>query len=219
MVKDLIVVGTGGWDVIPLIEDINSACKQFNLIGFLEKDELKHGTELFGYPIVGGDDLLLTEFKHCSVINNVMHTTRAHEVVSKTLEEKYGMHDFPNLIHPSINPKFFSIGRGNILYKGAFIGMGAKIGDFNIIERATIGHETIIGNCNLLATCLVGSRCRIGNYNLIGNSATVANNVRMEDDNEIGTGAVLIKKIKSGKHMMGNPAIDLEVFVKNYLSK
>ena len=218
MIKDLIVVGTGGWDVIPLIEDINSNKKCFNLIGFLEKDESKHGTELYGYPIIGGDELLLTEFKNCAVVNNVMHTTRAHEVITHMLIEKYSVNDFPNLIHPSINQRFFSVGQGNIVYNGAFIGMGAKIGDFNIIEKATIGHETIIGNYNLLAACLVGSRCKIGNYNLIGNSASLTNNVKMEDDNEIGTGAVLLKKIKSGRHMLGNPAIDIEDFVKRYLS-
>lgn len=219
MIKDLVVVGTGGWDVIPLIEDINSEHKQFNLIGFLEKDESKHGTELYGYPIIGGDELLLKEFKHCSVVNNVMHTTRVHEVVTNMLIEKYQILDFPNLIHPSVNPKYFTIGRGNIIYKGAFVGMGVKIGDFNIIERATIGHETTLGNYNLLAACLMGSRCKVGDFNLIGNSASIANNVRMENDNEIGTGAVLLKKIKSNRHMLGNPAIEVEEFVKKYLSK
>ena len=214
MVKDLVIVGTGGWDVIPLIEDINSDSKRFNFIGFLEKDESKHGTELYGYPIIGGDDLLLTEFKNCAVVNNVMHTTRAHELVAKVLKEKFLVKDFPNLIHPSIDPRFFSIGQGNILYKGAFIGMGAQIGSFNIIERATIGHETTIGDYNLLAACLVGSRCKMGNYNLIGNSVSITNNVKMGDDNELGTGSVLVTKIKSGRHLMGNPAIDINEYAK-----
>ena len=217
MMKDLVIVGTGGWDVIPLIEDINAEKQSFNLLGFLEKDESKHGTDLYGYPILGGDELLLTEFKNCAVVNNVMHTTRVHEIITQTLIQKYSINDFPNLIHPTVRTKYSTFGQGNIIYPGAFIGMGVKIGSFNIIERATIGHETIIGNYNLLATCLIGSRCKIGDYNLIGNSASITNNVKMENDNEIGTGAVLMKKIKPSKHMLGNPAIEIEDFIKKYL--
>ena len=39
MVKDLIVVGSGGVDIIKLIEDINSEKRIYNFLGFLEKDE------------------------------------------------------------------------------------------------------------------------------------------------------------------------------------
>ena len=35
MVKDLIVVGSGGVDIIKLIEDINSEKRIYNFLGFL----------------------------------------------------------------------------------------------------------------------------------------------------------------------------------------
>ena len=208
MVKDLVVVGTGGWDVVPLIEDINADKKVFNFLGFLEKDKEKHGQELYGYPILGDDNLLLKECRHCCVVNNVMHTTREQKKVAQMLMDTYSITEFPSLIHPSVRTKYSTVGIGNIIYPGAVLGMGSYIGDFNIIERAIIGHETIIKNYNLLAACLVGSRCKVGSYNLIGN-------VKLGDDNEIGTGAVVITKIKSGHHLMGNPAVEMDDFIKH----
>ena len=93
--KDLIVVGTGGIDIVRLIEGINLDKPVFNLIGFLEKDQSKIGSEILGYPVLGGDELLLTEFSKCAVVNNVMHTPRIHEVITKRIISEYNIADFP----------------------------------------------------------------------------------------------------------------------------
>ena len=85
MVKDLVIVGSGGIDIVRLIENINADKPTFNLIGFLEKDQTKIGTEILGYPVLGDDDLLLTRFSRCAVVNNVMHTPRIHEKITKKL--------------------------------------------------------------------------------------------------------------------------------------
>ena len=89
MVKDLIVIGSGGLDIVRLIEDINLDKKTYNFLGFLEREESKIGTEILGYPVLGNDDLLLGKLKNCVVVNNVMHTTRIHERVSQNLRDKY----------------------------------------------------------------------------------------------------------------------------------
>lgn len=219
MIKDLIVVGIGGIDIVRLIEHINSVKPTFNLIGFLEKDESKIGTEIYGYPVLGGDELLLTEFSKCAVVNNVMHTTRTHEVITKKLMSEYHIQDFPNIISPSIYLKGLDVGIGNIIYGGNSLGTGVKIGDFNILYGALIGHETTLGDYNLIARAGIGSRCRIGSYNLIGNSVTLANSLRMGNDNEIGVGSVVIKNVKDNHHLMGYPAVEMEEFVKRYLTK
>jgi len=219
MVKDLIVVGSGGVDIIKLIEDINSEKKIYNFLGFLEKDESKIGLDIYGYPIIGNDDLLFDKLSHCAVINNVMHTTRIHEKTTNKLIEHYHISDFPNLIHPEIDLRGVEIGIGNIIYKDCRFSIGDKIGDFNIMYSATVGHESIIGNYNLLAKTSVCSRVKIGSYNLIGNSTTLANTVRLGDDNEVGVGSVVMKNYKNGYHLLGYPAIEIEDFVKKYMRK
>ncbi len=59
MVKDLVVVGSGGLDIVRLIEDINADKETYNFLGFLEEDESKIGTEILGHPVLGNDDLLI----------------------------------------------------------------------------------------------------------------------------------------------------------------
>lgn len=217
--KDLVIVGAGGIDIVRLIENINKDKPRFNLIGFLEKDQSKVGSEVLGYPVLGGDDLLLTEFSKCAVVNNVMHTPRIHEMITKRIISEYHITDFPNIISPTIDLRGVELGIGNIVYKGNGLGTGVKIGDFNILYAAQVGHETSIADFNLIARAGIGARCRIGSYNLIGNSVTLANNLRMGDDNEVGVGSVVLKSVKSGHHLMGYPAIELGEFVKKYMVK
>lgn len=217
MVKDLVAVGTGGQDIVRLIEDINEDKKTYNFIGFVEQDESKIGKEVYGYPIIGNDNMLLDKLSHCAVINNVMHTTRIHEKITNKLIEHYHITDFPSLIHPTIKLKGVEIGNGNIIYEGCGFSIGVKIGDFNIMYAASIGHDTCLGNYNLLATTLICSRVRIGSYNLIGNGTTLANYVRLGNDNEIGVGSVVMKNYKNGHHLLGYPAIEINDFVKKYM--
>lgn len=219
MLKDLVVVGTGGLDIVNLLEDINAEKKRFNFIGFLEKDPLKHHTNILGVPVIGGDDLLLTEFKNCSVVNNVMANPRLHESITKMLVEKYGVKDFPSLIHPNVETRGATWGIGNIIYDGSKLGPLVKIGDFNISYSAHIGHESHVGNYNLMANACFGSRCKIGSYNLFGNKSVVTNSCKVGDDNLIGVCSVVMQNIKDGHHLLGYPAIETVDFVRKYMSK
>lgn len=216
--KDLIVVGTGGIDIVRLIEGINLDKPVFNLIGFLEKDQSKIGSEILGYPVLGGDELLLTEFSKCAVVNNVMHTPRIHEMITKRIISEYHITDFPNIISPEVNVKGVDVGVGNIVYKNNGLGTGVKIGNFNIMYAAQVGHESSIGDYNLIARVGIGSRCIIGSYNLLGNAVTLANSLRMGDDNEVGVGSVVMRNVKNGHHLMGYPAIELDEFIKKYMT-
>lgn len=218
MIDDLISVGTGGIDFIRLIEDINSEKKVFNFLGFLEKDESKIGTELLGYPILGSDELLLKEFSHCSVVNNVMNTPRIHAEVTNNLKNIYHVTKFPNLIHPSIDMRFVKIGKGNIIYALSDFGSLVEIGDFNIMYGASVAHESIIGDSNCFAQVRVGARCKIGSCNLFGNGSVVSNLVKIKDNNIIGVGSVVMTNVKSDRHLLGYPAIDANDFVLRNMS-
>lgn len=219
MIKDLVVIGSGGLGIVDLIADINAEKPTFNLIGFLEKDSTKHGTEVLGVPVLGGDDLLLKECKHCSVINNVMANPRLHEVITKMLIEKYGITDFPNLVHPNVERRHSTMGVGNIIYAHSKLSQLVSIGDFNISYSTQIGHETRIGSYNLMARTTFGSRCKIGNYNLFGNMSVVTNSCRVGDDNVIGVCAVVMQHVKNEHRLLGYPAIEEDEFVRRYLVK
>ena len=49
MIIDLVVLGTGNADIIRLIEDINDDKKQYNFLGFIDKNDSLVGSNIFGY--------------------------------------------------------------------------------------------------------------------------------------------------------------------------
>jgi UDP-3-O-[3-hydroxymyristoyl] glucosamine N-acyltransferase len=220
---DLVVLGSGNADIIRLIENINENKKQYNFVGFLEKDISLINTEVLGYPIIGTDDLLLGKLSNCAVINNIMGSTQLHKIIAENIYRKYYITNIPNLVHPNVSIKYAIIGKGNIFYNNVGIAPKVKIGDFNIIYPSTnIGHETVIGNYNLFALNVnIGARCKIGDKNLFGNSSTLSLGLKVNNDNSIGVGSVVIKNIDSDKSLLGNPAIDsLKLFkylIKNNL--
>lgn len=218
MVKDLVVVGSGGLDIVRLIEDINSDGKTFNFLGFLERDKEKIGKEVMGYPVLGNDDLLLDKFFKCAVVNNVMATTGYHEKVQQNLTEKYKISDFPNLVHPTSRSKYADMGVGNIVYENINFGAKAVIGNFNIIyPNSSIGHETYVGDYNLLALNVnIGARCTIGKRNLFANASVVSLGLKLGNDNQVGVGSVLINDLDDNNFVLGNPAISSVIVLKNH---
>lgn len=218
MIKDLVVIGSGGVDIVRLIEDINADKLTYNFLGFLEKDESKIGTEVLGYPVIGNDDLLSNKLNHCSVINNVIATTQIHDSVTRTLREKYHINDFPNLIHPSSISRYTRIGYGNIIYEHVNFGVSTSIGSFNILyPNVSIGHETQIGSYNLLALNVnIGARCTVGDKNLFANASVISLGLKIGDDNMIGVGSVLINDLNNGKSVLGNPAVDSLLVLKKH---
>lgn len=214
MVKDLVVLGTGGVDIVQLIEAVNADKKTYNFIGFLEKDESKIGTEVLGYPVLGNDDLLKNELSKCAVVNNVMHTPVLHQRITERLHNDYKIFDTPNLIHPNVDLNRVELGEGNIIFSNCKLCSAVKIGDFNIFYTVIVNHETVIGDYNLIATVTIGSRCRIGNYNLIGNGSTIANTAKIGNGNNIAVGSVVLRNIGDNQNVMGYPAMDLMDFMR-----
>jgi UDP-3-O-[3-hydroxymyristoyl] glucosamine N-acyltransferase len=215
--KDLVVLGTGNIDIVRLIEDINDDKKIYNFLGFLEKNESLIGTEILGYPVLGNDDYLDSKFSHCAIINNIMNTPQMHKIIAKNIYEKYRITNLPNLIHPSINRQYVTLGnKGNIIYKSVDLATRVKIGNFNIMYPGTnIGHETEIGDSNLFAlNVTVGARTHIGDENVFGNSSTISLGINVGNENLVGVGSVVIRNIYNNESLLGNPAVDQMKFLK-----
>lgn len=217
--KDIIILGTGNLDIIRLIEAINENKPTFNLLGFLEKNESKIGEKILGYPICGNDDLLKTEYKDCGVIINIFQTPQLHNKIYNNIKAEYGIKDFPNLIHPSVVTKYVEIGEANIIYETVDFGTHVVLGNSNIIyPNSAIGHETIIGDSNLVAiNVTIGARSKVGNCNLFSNSSTLSLGLQVGDNNSIGVGSVVIENVSSKQSLLGNPARESAMVIRDYI--
>lgn len=117
-----------------------------------------------------------------------------------------------------------------LIFDNVQIRENVKIGEGCIIDSyAHIGSDAVIGeNCLIQAFSCVAHDCRIGDYSridvrsllvggvVVGNNVTVHTNavvshkVVLEDDSTVAAMSFVIKKVKAGTTVLGNPAKRLE---------
>ena len=117
--------------------------------------------------------------------------------------------EFINLIHQTA--RFYTnakLGKGNFIGAYTVIGNDAQIGDLNMIQSYTvIGHDDKIGNWNRIdthVTCVGG--IIIENHVNIHTSAVISHNVVVESEANVGACSFVIRRVKSGTTVFGNPA-------------
>lgn len=100
------------------------------------------------------------------------------------------------------------LGKGNFIGAFTVIGNDAVVGDYNMIQSYTIiGHDTKVGNYNRIdthVTC-VGGTVIEDDVN-IHTSAVISHGVVIETGAHVGALSFVIKKVKAGTTVMGNPA-------------
>lgn len=100
------------------------------------------------------------------------------------------------------------LGKGNFIGAYTVIGNDVVIGDYNMIQSYTIiGHDARIGDFNRIdtrVTCVGG--IVIGNEVNIHTSAVISHNVKVENKSRVAALSFVIKDVKSGTTVIGNPA-------------
>jgi sugar O-acyltransferase (sialic acid O-acetyltransferase NeuD family) len=100
------------------------------------------------------------------------------------------------------------IGEGSIVGAYTTIGADAKVGKYNLIQSYTvIGHDSIIGNWNRIDThvTLVGGTI-VQDGADIHTSAMISHNVTIENNARVAACSFVIRRVKEGTTVMGNPA-------------
>lgn len=100
------------------------------------------------------------------------------------------------------------VGKGCILCSRVGISCDCKIGDFTIFQdECLVGHDTVIGDfCHFHARAFIAGRVVIGNNVHVGPYALVHPGKKVGADATIGAGSFVIRNVKSGSTVYGNPA-------------
>lgn len=117
--------------------------------------------------------------------------------------------EFFELIHKTARVyKNAKLGKGNFIGAYSVVGNDAVIGDYNMIQSYTVlGHDVRIGSWNRIdthVTCVGG--IVIEDEADIYTSAVISHNVRIETGAHVGALSFVIRKVKAGTTVMGNPA-------------
>ncbi|MEY8311814.1 NeuD/PglB/VioB family sugar acetyltransferase [Oscillospiraceae bacterium 42-9] len=208
--KDLYIVGAGGCgrEVLHIIKDIHRIQgPRWNIMGFLDdtEDPLK-GKEC-DYGVVG--TIQGYQPKDNDVLVMAIASPQAKQKLVPMLLERGAV--FETVIHPRTDlGEFNSIGKGVVIYPDFGMTVNVKIGDYVTLLCCGIGHDVKVGNfATISGTCQLLGGAVIGDRAFLGCGSTILPHAVVENDTYVGAGSVVLRRVKAGKRVFGNPAREM----------
>lgn len=205
--KHLLILGGGGFarDVYNFALNSKGYNESFDVKGFLDIDE--HSLDGFnGYPPILG-----FEGNYNIQENDVFITAIGDNELRKRIVDVVASRggEFVTLIHnTSIIHTNAIIGEGCIIQPNTVIGADTIIGNNTYIQNATIlGHDVQIGSfcridCNVMF--VGGTKC--DDFVTVHTGSVINHNVVIGNHSVVGACSFVIRKVKSGTKVFGNPA-------------
>lgn len=121
--------------------------------------------------------------------------------------------EFMELIHKTARIyNNAQLGKGNFIGAYSVIGNDAEVGDYNMIQAySVIGHDAKVGSWNRIdthVTCVGG--IVIEDEVNIHTSAVISHGVTVGSGAHVGALSFVIRKVKAGTTVCGNPAKKIE---------
>ena len=205
--KHLIIIGAGGMgrQVLSFAKSCNGYGKEYDIKGFLDDNPNALGGFSDYPPVLGTLDSYRIEEDdvfYCSIGD-----VKAKKACINRILAKSG--DFITLIHPTalVSPGV-KIGKGCMIGSYVGIGVGTTIGDFCMIQsKATIGHDVMVGDsCRIDCNVVLIAGVEVEKDVCIHTSSVINHNVKLGEGSTVGALSFVIKNVKPGQTVFGNPA-------------
>lgn len=205
--KGIVVIGASGHGKV--IADIFLTSGEYQVIGFLDDDERKHGQSLLGVEVLGNIKHVLA--LRNSIIGGIIgigHNNKRQEVVTR-LTSLAPWFTFVSAIHPTAKiGQEVTIGDGTTIMAGAVINTSAKVGHHCIINTgACVDHDCVLGDYASIAPhAALGGNVEVCETAAIGINACVIQGVRISKGAIVGAGAAVIRDVAAHHTVVGVPA-------------
>lgn len=203
----LLLMGAANPETIRMVSAVQASDPSVELLGFIDNDPQKAGTEFYGYPVLGGVETIVDHLADdVRLVNLITGSTAAR--YTTTLEAIALGATLTNLIHPSVDLTMTTWGVGNYVQEGVITQAEVEVGDNSSIHMGTVvGHESRIGNSVFLAHAVsVSGSCTIGDGCFVGTNATILPRVTIGRWCVVGAGAVVTRDVPDYSVVVGNPA-------------
>src|SRR5690606_2788249 len=204
----IIIIGGGNVGGF-VINNIHDFTEKFEVVGILDDDLSKVGTELWGVKVLGQIkdlDKVLEQHNKIGIVVSIANPLVKEKIV-KNLNQ-YTQLYYPNFIHKNtwISNKVI-LGKGNIIYPGVSINYETTLKDFVTINmNASFGHNCTLNNYVTISPgANLAGFTNVGETTFIGIGASIIQGTRIGKWCTIGAGAVIIKDVPDGATVVGNP--------------
>ena len=205
--KHLVIAGAGefGRELYWTIQGAKGFGTEFDIKGYIDDAPNSKKTDILLAPCFGTIDeyeVMSDDVFACAVANPV-----AREHVVRKLLQKGG--DFIDIIHETtIIHGTVVCGKGVIMCPNTMVGDRSVVGDYVVLNAFSgIGHDCKIGDFTcIMSHCTIMGHTEIGQRVFLGGSAGTVPKAKIGDDAYVGAGSMVLRKVKAGSKVFGNPA-------------
>lgn len=205
--EKILIVGAGGFgrEVHNWIIDSKENYPNWELVGFIDDDL----SALDGYSYDVNIVSTISDYqpKPNEYLVLAIGNPKTRSSLAALLENRGA--GFETLIHrTAVVGENVKLGRGCVLCPNSVITADSVIGAFAIINcNSTVGHDTRIGDFTTISGHAdITGYARVGKGVIIGSHACILPGVSVADGAIVGAGSVVIKNVKEGTTVFGNPA-------------
>ena len=205
--KKIIIIGAGGHAKV-LIDALLADKK--HVYALTDADNSLKGSKVFGIPVIGTDEKILSYDKNDVLLVNGLGST--HDTSLRKNIYNYWIakaYHFKTVIHPSASiSSLASLASGVQVLANAVINAGANISENCIVNSAAvIEHDCQISkHVHIAPNATVLGNVKIGAKSHIGAGATILQNLTVGEHCLVGAGAVVVKSVATGQKALGVPA-------------
>lgn len=206
----LLLLGAGGFarETLELVRAINRRSPTWEVLGFLDDDPARHGTEVLGVSILGPSALAHSHPDALLVacVASPSDPMRRLKLVSQL---GVGRERYATLAHPTAAiPESATIGPGSVVHAGTVLTADVRIGaHVAVMPSVVLTHDDVVGDgATFAAGVRLGGDVTIEQGAYIGAGALVREKVVIGAGAIVGMGAVVTRPVPAGEVWIGVPA-------------
>lgn len=192
--------------------DVAQSCPEFEVVGLLDANPERWGSQLRGVPILGDEALLpdlIAQGKVDAAYVGIGGVPSNQ--VRRTVFERLRASGVPlvTLQHArAVVACDAQVGEGCIIMAGALVNPAACLGTFVLVNTgAIVEHDCVLEDyVHICPGARLGGQVTVGEGAFVGLGATVLQGVRLGARCVVGAGAVVLRDVPADTVVVGNPA-------------